>query len=259
MENKSQECLLITGGTGVIGKELVKHFLKRDYQVLMSTRNKEGLASFVKENNLSAFEHSLYAIELDFFSKASIANFIMQIEMQGFFPSVIVHNARSLDTLKIDSDGTSKHEDLVKEYEAAVAVPYKLSMELIKSKSGNQLKNIIFISSIYGIVAPTPSLYENFTMSSPIQYGLAKSAQIHLTKELSVRLAKYNIRVNCVSYGGIKGRANESFEKRYSQFVPQKRMIGKSEVVGPIDFLVSENSIGMTGHNLIYDGGWTVW
>ena len=111
---------------------------------------------------------------------------------------------------------------------------------------------------MYGVVAPTPSLYDNFEESSAVHYGVSKAAQIHLTKELAVRLAP-KIRVNCVSFGGIKGRTDENFENRYKNLTPLQRMLEEEDVVGPIDFLVSDNSTNMTGQNIKVDGGWTIW
>jgi len=36
-------------------------------------------------------------------------------------------------------------------------------------------------------------------------------------------------------------------------------MLEDHEVIEPIQFLISENLKNMTGHNLIIDGGWTIW
>ena len=40
---------------------------------------------------------------------------------------------------------------------------------------------------------------------------------------------------------------------------PIGRMLNKSEAFGPVWFLSSDLSKGTTGHNLVVDGGWSVW
>ena len=40
---------------------------------------------------------------------------------------------------------------------------------------------------------------------------------------------------------------------------PIGRMLNKSEAFGPVWFLSSNLSNGTTGHNLVVDGGWSVW
>ena len=118
-------------------------------------------------------------------------------------------------------------------------------------------KRIINISSIYGIVPPNFNLYNDKYSSSPIQYGVSKAALIHLTKELMVRFAEQNILVNTVTYGGVSGRVLNSFEEKYSNLTPINKMLSLDDVSSPILFLLSNNYIN--GHNLIVDGGYTIW
>lgn len=244
--------ILITGGTGKIGRALCLHFASEGHQVIFTSTNQDKIDALLKEGR--DLEGRLVPI-LSSFHDADASDYIVrQIRLSGQFPNVIIHNARSIKSLSIGENGVSARNDILTEYDMAVAFPYELTMKL-KTES---LENVIFISSIYGMVAPTPSLYENFRQSSPIQYGVAKSAQLHLTKELAVRLAP-GIRVNAVSFGGIKGRVDAEFQKRYESLTPMDKMLEEEDVIGPIDFLVSEKSKDITGQNIPVDGGWTIW
>ena len=250
--------IIITGGTGLIGRTLAVHLLKKGNKVIISSRipNKE---KFIKNNNIEKYKENLNVIELDYFKNNSIQNFIKNLQNENIFPEVIIHNARSIDSLNIEHNGQSSSENFINEYQMGIVGPYTLNNLLIDSNSGTKLDNIIFISSIYGVVAPTPSLYYNFEHQSPIQYGVTKAAQIHLTKELAVRYSSKGIRVNAISLGGIKGRVKESFIDKYSKLNPQNKMLSVSDVLKPIEFLIKNDSESITGHNLIVDGGWTIW
>ena len=65
--------------------------------------------------------------------------------------------------------------------------------------------------------------------------------------------------MNSVSYGGIKGSQSKTFQKKYSDLSPQKRMVLKKEIFGAIIFLISDESFSVNGQNIIVDGGWTIW
>jgi hypothetical protein len=162
-----------------------------------------------------------------------------------------------MDYLSITDEQVVERSDFINEFKLDVVIPYELSIKM--HRSFNALKNIVFISSIYGVVAPNRNLYDDFDNSSPINYGICKSAQIQLTKELAVRLGDKNIRVNSVSYGGVDGRVDDKFRQRYSDLTPMGGMLQEDDVIGAIEFLTSENSRNITGHNLLVDGGWTIW
>mgnify|MGYP001318187731 CR=1 FL=1 len=249
--------ILITGGSGKVGFQLVQHFLKNGFKVITTSTNRERFLDN-KHSELSGFNpENFKVIEVDFTKENALNSIRAFIQSNKITLTHIIHNARSLGFLKLESDKTISAENFSGELYMDVVFPYRLSMELINNTS-HKIENVIFISSMYGVVAPTPSLYNNFEESSAVHYGVSKAAQIHLTKELAVRLAP-GIRVNCVSFGGIKGRTDKNFESRYKNLTPQQKMLEEEDVIGPVDFLVSDNSNNMTGQNIKVDGGWTIW
>ena len=169
--------------------------------------------------------------------------------------NILINNARDISNLKISNKNIEHFESFNREIFLAVHLPYFLSIKL----NQKHLKNIVNISSMYGIVPPNKNLYEDQYKSSPIYYGVSKAAEIHLTKELAVRLSDKKIRVNSISYGGFQGRVNKKFKDKYSKMCPLGRMLKLKEIFAPVWFLCSDQSSGSTGHNLVIDGGWTIW
>ena len=120
-------------------------------------------------------------------------------------------------------------------------------------KSGS----IINITSIYGVVAADFTVYEGTGGTSPAAYSAIKGGLINFTRYLASYFGKYNIRVNCVSPGGIFDKQNSVFVKNYQNKVPMKRMGNPEDIAPSVTFLLSEDSKYITGQNLIIDGGWT--
>ncbi len=89
---------------------------------------------------------------------------------------------------------------------------------------------------------------------------MVKGGVISLTRYLAAYWGEKNIRVNCVSPGGVYHEGeNEVFLKKFSEKVPLGRKAEVSEISGAIVYLTSNESSYVTGQNLIIDGGWTAW
>lgn len=134
--------------------------------------------------------------------------------------------------------------------------------------------SIINIASHYGIVGNDQRIYEGsnlheiYTKDHPeIEqiysngvYNAAKGGLINFTRYLAAYYGKDNIRVNCISPGGIyQEDENETFLKKYSEKTPLGRKAKPDEINGAVIFLASNASTYVTGHNLVVDGGYTIW
>ena len=96
-------------------------------------------------------------------------------------------------------------------------------------------------------------------MTTPAPYTASKSGLLGLAKYLSTSFGKNNIRVNCLTPGGVYDGQEKRFVENYRKKVPLGRMAKWDEYNGAILFLSSDASSYMTGSNLIVDGGWTAW
>lgn len=96
-------------------------------------------------------------------------------------------------------------------------------------------------------------------------YCATKAAVKHLTKALAVEWVKYGIRANSISPGYM---STPMIAKSLEDPVELARMTGTTpigrvgqprELAGAVVFLASEAATFVTGHDLIIDGGHTVW
>ena len=249
------ETILITGGTGKFGRQFVKHFAAKGWQVLFTTTSQDNADSLIKEIVGDCY---LMPLIVDFTKPQAVQDIVKHIQDTGYIINHLVNNARSLDFLQTDALGQTSPEDFLAEYLMDVIVPYELSIGLFNTQP-NELSTITNIGSQYGIVAANPALYEDYPKQSPIQYSVAKAALIHLTKELAVRFSGFNIRVNCIAYGGVSGRVDDGFEARYAKLTPSGRMLSEADLIGPLELLISESCNAINGQTIQADGGWTLW
>ena len=65
--------------------------------------------------------------------------------------------------------------------------------------------------------------------------------------------------MNCISPAGVYKKHNKKFVEQLSQRIPLGRMAKSYELNGAIIYLCSNASSFVTGHNLVVDGGRTIW
>ena len=243
------DAILITGGTGKIGSRLVEHFHSLGRTVVFTSRSDENIEKTVggREN--------LHGVKVDFRSEKAAEEVVSGLDRLGLGVSALVNNARDLSALGVDEDGTVPDANWLAEYRIDVVLPYQLTLALAKKGT---LRKVVNVSSMYGMNSFNPHLYEG-PFRPPLQYACAKAALIHLTKCLAVQFAPQKIAVNCVTYGGVEGRVDDGFKKRYATLCPMERMMKDDETVGSVDFLLSEKAAYITGQNIVVDGGWSIW
>ena len=151
---------------------------------------------------------------------------------------------------------------------------------LVTQKVGRSMENegkgnIILISSIYGVVGNDQRIYKASNLDelygnkkikkfnqiySHAGYAAAKGAVISMTRFLAAYWGEKGIRINCITLGGIEHPGeNTAFVEAYSNRVPLGRKAKPEEINSSIVYLASDASSYVTGHNLVIDGGWTIW
>ena len=248
--------ILITGGTGLLGEVLVRHFHGLPMNVLFTSTSREKITHLEKSLTGDALVKGYIT---DFNEIDASEKLVQEIRVDGHSVNHIVNNARSLQNFNSDNQPVIGVEQFASELMINVIGPYRL-VTALSDAYGDDLETVVNMGSQYGLVAHNPNIYSAGRDSDvAIHYGVSKAAVSHLTKELAVRLALKNTRVNCIAFGGFSGRATSDFVKRYSELTPMGRMLEKSEVIGPVEFLTLNASSSITGATLVADGGWSLW
>jgi len=93
---------------------------------------------------------------------------------------------------------------------------------------------------------------------APVEYAAIKSAIVHLTKYMAQYFKGSNIRVNCISPGGILDGQPDEFLVRYKRLAATKGMLDPKDLQGTLLFLLSDMSEYINGQNIVVDDGWTL-
>jgi len=115
---------------------------------------------------------------------------------------------------------------------------------------------IVNLASIYALVGPCDSMYEDTDMTMPDQYAAVKGAIVAHSRCLAVRYAP-KVRINAVAAGGVQDKQSKSFIQRYCERTPMKRMATPEDIAKVVIFLVSDWASYITGQCITVDGGYT--
>lgn len=124
----------------------------------------------------------------------------------------------------------------------------------------NIASDVAVISPDHRIYQPDPQTgYPGVPFNTPIAYSVSKAGLLAFTRYLATYWAADGIRVNALSPAGVYREQDPGFVDRLASRIPLGRMAFPEEMKGPLVFLASDASSFMTGHNLVIDGGRTIW
>lgn len=247
--------VLLVGGFGLIGKELSYGFSSLGSNLIIADKFiDEGFMKKLNKINKSRSISFLFDIS----SKKEIDGMIKFLSSEFKKIDVLVNCSfpRTKDW-SFDVEN-APYESVQKNLSDHLGGYYYISQQVALKMSKNKRGSIINFSSIYGLVAPTFSIYENTSMTTAPAYALIKGGINTMTKYFASYFGNKNIRVNCISPGGVFDNQDPEFVKRYKELTPLARMAVPKDLVLPVLFLASDASRYITGHNLLVDGGWTV-
>jgi gluconate 5-dehydrogenase len=251
---------LITGATNWLGRDMAEVLAQNGASVIVTSRVKEKAEKAAREI-AEKYGVVAYGEELEVTSIESIEALAKKCEKLGGV-DILINNAGG-------GSGASAGNLFERDYSAisnminanltgVIFVCKAFCAQMAKKGAGK----VINIGSIAGIVGRDRKLYHDSNkMEQPVDYAAAKGGVIALTRDLAGFMCDYGVQVNCISPGGFdKGDLPKAFVDGYSDKTMLKRM-GKMgvDLKGAALFLASSASDYITGHNLVVDGGFTVW
>lgn len=248
--------IIITGGLGNIGSELVKIFLKNNCKCLIIDKlNSNNTKKYKILKNKKLVDIFLTDLsDLD-----SIKKTIKKIKFKYKKIDTLINNAAyyEKDNGFYTNFENESYESWLNVLKVNLVSPFYLIQKFLPILKKSKSSSIINIGTIFTKIAPDFNIYKKTKMHNPASYSSSKAGLEQLTIWLSSYLGKNNIRVNMVSPGGIPGNIPKIFINKYSQRCPIGRMNKVNDIIGIVYFLSSEKSKSINGQNIFVDGGYS--
>lgn len=260
---------VVTGGLGQLGTQFSRSLAQAGAKVAIFSRRPFDDAKLAEKfpgltDNIRVYEASVT-------DKEALETATDKLVADWGVPQVLVNNAGIDSKPNGSAEQNAPFEVYPKQYWDEIIetnlTGVMLTSQVVGSRMAEQERgSIINVGSIYGMVSPNQALYayrekrDGVPFIKAISYAASKSGLVNMTRYLATYWAPKNVRVNLISFGGVKTASfDKEFIDAFLERVPMRRQAEIDEYNGVIRFLASDASSYMTGSNVVVDGGFTAW
>ena len=247
--------ILITGGAGGIGLEIVNYFENKNFNIIIldKTSKKNFKTNFKKpKKNIIYFEVDLLKVKI---TEKKIQDIISKYKTID----ILINCAGIQYISTVENFPTKEWKKVIDINLTSSFITSKIIIPVMKK---NKWGRIINISSVHGLVAS-----ENKSAYVASKHGL-----IGLTKAIALELSKTKITCNAISPGWVltplvekqikklasKNKTSIELEKKNLLFEkhPNQKFVSGKEIASLVNFLISKDAQNITGSSYSIDGGW---
>jgi 3-oxoacyl-[acyl-carrier protein] reductase len=228
--------ILITGTRTGVGNALATHFLQGGHHVVGCSRKP------------SVIDHPSYRHhEVDLTDSTTIKSMCREIKKETGYLDALVNNA-----------ATSSMNHFMMTPEETVRGTFELNFLAVVNCCREAVK------LLQKSREPSPAILNVSTVAVPwalegqLVYSASKSAVDQLTRVMSKELADFNIRVNGIGLPPVDTILTRTVpQEKVDDLIERqtmKRMCTTDDIVGPVEFLVSQQAGFVTGETIFLGG-----
>ncbi len=236
---------LVTGGGNGLGRHFAKVLATAGARVILCARQIDRIRACADEINAAGGRAEYFPMDVT--DSASVVDVFDKASAGGVI-SIVVNNAgiNSVPSLLEVSEAEWENV-LATNLKGSWLVAREAVVRLVRAQTGG---TIINIASVLGVAA----------QKGTGPYGASKAAVLHLTHNMALEWAKYNVRVNAIAPGYFSTGMADSFVatdagQAMIRRIPQRRLGNIEDLSGAILLLASDASAYMTGSTITVDGG----
>ncbi|MBM2803662.1 MAG: family oxidoreductase [Deltaproteobacteria bacterium] len=255
MASLSEKIVLITGGSGGLGRALASAFAAQGCRVAISARNRESLQRSADE--MARNGAPVRAIACDVTQRKEVKNLADEIARHWGAVQILVNNAGMAHAVSFADMSDGLWDDT-------------LATNLTGSYNCGKIFLPAMVQAKWGRIINIGSTTAKVGYSHVTAYTASKHGLLGLTRALALETARHGVTVNMICPGYIDderthenarvmaqktGKSVDDILKLFAASAPQNRLIKPEEVASLALLMASEKLAGMTGQAINVDGG----
>lgn len=256
MRLQEKVCLITGGGRG-LGRDFAFAFTREGAQVVVAGTTEPAINRTAEE--LSAQGHRALAVVCDVADEAAVARMVETTLREFGQIDVLVNNAGVIGPTAVVTEVSRA------DWDRTIAVnltgAFLCAQGVLPQMAARRQGKIINIASVAGHVG--------YPLRSP--YAVSKWGMIGLSRTLAAEWGRYNIQVNTISPGPVRGeRMDEVIRRRsvgsgrlleevtrdYTAKLALERFVEPESVAATAVFLASSESDSITGEVILVSSGY---
>lgn len=263
---------VITGGAGFLGAQFAEALAEAGARPVLFDLREEDVTEAVRRLRDEGTDCAGYA--LDITDAAQVRETVDRAAREQGGMDILVNSAAfAMKNLQQGGEGFFAPFEDYDESLWRVSLDVNLTGTFLVTQAAGRIMKaagrgaVVNIASDVAVISPDHRIYqpdertgyEGVPFNTPIGYSVTKAGMLAFTRYLATWWAADGIRVNAISPAGVFREQDPAFIEHLVERIPLGRMAYPEELKGPVVFLASDASSFMTGHNLVVDGGRTIW
>ncbi len=236
---------LVTGGARKLGASICRHLAGRGYRVVINYRTSraraESLAKAIRAGGGQAV-----TCRADVTRERDVRRMVDRVKRSFGRLDVLINNVGDYLEKPLARVSPAEWEAIVRSNLTSVFLCTREVLPLMRERRQGRIVMIGYAPA--GRIAASPRC---------AVYHLAKTGALILAKSMAVEEAPHGITVNMVSPGTLFNSVKKP-SRTASDYIPAGRFCRYGDLLGMLDYLLSESASYVTGGHFVVSGGYAV-
>ena len=244
---------IISAAADGIGFSISKLIVENGGKVYLTDIDKKNINK-IKSNK--KFKNKIFPQYLDVNNYEDVKKYFLSLKKLKKVDGLINNIGIAGPTKYLENISNEEWENTLKTNLNSHFYFSKFSIPFLKKNKSGSIVNISSTAGLFGFPQRTP-------------YAASKWAIIGLTKSLAMELGKYNIRVNAICPGSVKGdrmkrvisskakllkTTPNKIQKEFELMTSIRSFVTKEDIASMVVYLLSDHSKNISGQSISIDG-----